>query len=141
MAKKKVKKLKQLKNDKYSYGIYKPLSPTTVPLGSGAQIQVTPDKEYIMSDAYRFPKKKIGSLTSYIKDLNLIKHDPNKFNNKTVLVIRYGGIGDILASLYGIVEFNGEEYILASAISKGYREYKVSDNYSNRVIALTLSKI
>ena len=36
----------------------------------------------------------------------------------------------------GIHEINGEEYILAFAVSKGYREYKTSDGYHNDVIAI-----
>jgi len=44
-------------------------------------------------------------------------------------------------NFYDIVTMQEEKYILASAISKGYREYKVNDNYTNKVIALTLVKI
>ncbi len=44
-------------------------------------------------------------------------------------------------TFYGIVELDNTSYILASALSYGYREYKVSDNYKNSVIALTLYKL
>ncbi len=36
----------------------------------------------------------------------------------------------------GLYEIDGVEYTLGFAVSKGYREYKVSDNYKNDVIAL-----
>lgn len=42
---------------------------------------------------------------------------------------------------YELVELNNISYVVASAKSKGYREYKVSDNYKNSVIALTFVEI
>lgn len=42
---------------------------------------------------------------------------------------------------YGVVSIYEKSYLLASIRSKGYREYKVSDNYKNSVIALTLLEI
>ena len=34
-----------------------------------------------------------------------------------------------------VIQFNGINYVLGSAMSQGYREYKTSDDYSNDVIA------
>lgn len=45
------------------------------------------------------------------------------------------------STFYGIVMMHEKRYILASARSKGYREYKTKDNYKNNVIALTLLEI
>lgn len=39
---------------------------------------------------------------------------------------------------YDLVTINEKSYIIASALSKGYREYKIDDNYKNSVISLTL---
>lgn len=40
----------------------------------------------------------------------------------------------------GIFRFDNVEYTVGYAVSKGYREYKVSDNYHNDVIAIVLEK-
>jgi len=42
---------------------------------------------------------------------------------------------------YTKVTINEKSYLLASALSKGYREYKTSDNYENRVISLVLKEL
>jgi len=39
------------------------------------------------------------------------------------------------------IEFDGKKYVVGACASAGYREYKVSDNYHNDVIALTLLEI
>jgi len=44
-------------------------------------------------------------------------------------------------TFYGTVSVNEKSYILASVRSKGYREYKVSDNYKNNIIALSLLEL
>ena len=40
----------------------------------------------------------------------------------------------------GVFSFDNVEYTVGYAVSKGYREYKVSDNYHNDVIAIVLEK-
>lgn len=40
-----------------------------------------------------------------------------------------------------IVEFEGKYFVVGSAVSAGYREYKVNDNYKNDVIALVFIEI
>ncbi len=44
-------------------------------------------------------------------------------------------------NFYGIITIKEKSYILASACSQGYREYKTNDNYTNDVIALSLVEI
>lgn len=41
-------------------------------------------------------------------------------------------------TLYRVIKVEDKEYLLASASSKGYREYKVSDNYRNPLFSITL---
>lgn len=44
-------------------------------------------------------------------------------------------------SLSDFIEFEGKRYVVGACASSGYREYKVSDNYENDVIALTLLEV
>ena len=44
-------------------------------------------------------------------------------------------------TFYDKVSINDKSYLLASALSQGYREYKTSDNNKNDVIALTLYEL
>jgi len=62
-------------------------------------------------------------------------------------------IGDILnvdeaffnihsgSSYANILEYKGKYYSVGSSISKGYREYKINDNYSNDIIAIVFAEI
>lgn len=40
-------------------------------------------------------------------------------------------------SLHRFITFNDEHYLLGIALSQGYREYKIDDNYKNDILSLT----
>jgi len=40
----------------------------------------------------------------------------------------------------GIYPLDGQQYVVGFAISKGYREYKTSDGYSNDILALMVEQ-
>ncbi|MDQ7068950.1 MAG: hypothetical protein Q9M40_13850 [Sulfurimonas sp.] len=44
-------------------------------------------------------------------------------------------------SVYEFLKFQDTDYVIASTISKGYREYKTDDNYQNDIFALAFLKI
>ncbi|MFA6136737.1 MAG: chemotaxis protein CheW [Sulfurimonas sp.] len=44
-------------------------------------------------------------------------------------------------SYANIIEYDGKYFSVGASLSKGYREYKVNDNYSNDVIALVFAQI
>lgn len=124
MVKKAKKKIKKLQSDSYKYAIYQPLQTVDVPLPSGKKIRVNPTDTLLMPEVYQFPKKKIGTLSQYLTNIETVKHTPDKFNKKNILVIRYGGIGDIITSLYGIAEFK-KKYPTCEII------YMCSDSYAD----------
>ncbi|PIV59411.1 MAG: hypothetical protein COS13_10900, partial [Sulfurimonas sp. CG01_land_8_20_14_3_00_36_23] len=68
----------------------------------------------------------ISSTNALFEKTSLFPLDANLLNEVTTQ-----------ESYYGIVTLHEKSFLLASTRSKGYREYKVSDNYRNSVIALT----
>ncbi|OIO15779.1 MAG: hypothetical protein AUJ81_06335 [Helicobacteraceae bacterium CG1_02_36_14] len=72
----------------------------------------------------------ISSTNALFEKTSLFPLDANLLNEVTTQ-----------ESYYGIVTLHEKSFLLASTRSKGYREYKVSDNYRNSVIALTLLEI
>ncbi len=69
-------------------------------------------------------KQIIASNTNLYQPLQTLEIDDKFFNTKAKHAI------------YDYITLNERRYIVSSAYSKGYREYKISDNYKNDVFAL-----
>jgi len=89
-----------------------------------------------------FPKDVKGFSLFVDEKCMVISSTDKNIQINTLFPIESATFAKIIANetFYGKVTVNEKEYILASTISKGYREYKVSDNYHNTVVAMTLSE-
>lgn len=98
--KKKKKSQKKITQTKYSYAVYKFNKPLN--LGTEFNNAIISNHESVLIPNKIVPKdaKKIAILENIIKPL------PKKMSSKnnSILVIREGGIGDIIASLYGLAK-------------------------------------
>lgn len=89
---------------KYRYAIYKAMK--TIQLGEDFGNMVVPRGENVLMPVRleAGERKFVSTLEKMLKPIS-----PNsKVKNRNVLVIRYGGIGDVLASLYAIAELKAK---------------------------------
>lgn len=91
----------------------------------------------ILNDS--FPSSKKGFMVFLDKNKKIISSNNPSLATLSTLDIDQKFINENNDghSVYDIISFNEKEYIVASVISKGYREYKKSDNYKNIVFCLT----
>lgn len=99
MAKKNKSKKKSLNSTEYPFGLYKTLEAKKLQMGYGDI--VIPENDFIiMPHNLPIQKKLIATIEEkFTTDIHNVD-----LNDKSVLVMRYGGIGDIISSLFGIAE-------------------------------------
>lgn len=95
----KKKHSESLSNTNFPIGIYRTLESKKVQMGYGEV--VIPENDFLIMQ-HNFPVKK--KLVATIEEKFNTSIDGVDLNNKSVLVMRYGGIGDIIATLFGLTE-------------------------------------
>jgi len=77
------------------------------------------------------------------EDAMIIASTNNSYKINSTLPLEKQTLEKILKNetFYDLVMIDEKSYILASTLSKGYREYKVNDNYTNVVISLALLEL
>ena len=99
-----------------------------------------PEFQAILDDS--FPSNKKGFMLFIDKDKQVISS-----NNPAIKILSTVDVDDKFVTLqdthsvYDFLTFNDVEYIVASVVSNGYREYKTSDNYKNPLYCLTFIEI
>jgi hypothetical protein len=89
-----------------------------------------------------FPLNKKGFAFFVDNELNIISSTHETLKPLDKLDIDFNLFKDVTKhSVHHYIEFEEKEYIIGIALSKGYREYKCEDNYSNKVYAITFIQI
>ena len=105
------RKIRQFKRDKdnskqYSYSIYRAIKQTQLQIPGSTNSITVNTNEYITAPSNMNHPSLIreAPITKYAKELPT-EIGSKAINNKLIAVFRYGGIGDIIASLFAIIEF------------------------------------
>lgn len=111
--------------------------------GIGVVFDSTPELYEMLKDT--LPKRSDGSIKdNYLalycdRNKKVISTTNQRFKiGETLLLDEKFFNLEIGSSYSDIVEYSGKFYAVGSSLSKGYREYKVHDNYSNDVYAIVL---
>ena len=108
--------------------------------GIGVVFDATIEFEAMLNDS--FPSSQKGFMLFCDRDKKVISS-----NNSEIAVSSILELEDRFFQLQGkhsisdFILFQEEEYILASVVSQGYREYKTRDNYNNDILCLTFVRI
>ena len=108
--------------------------------GIGVVFDSTPEFKAMLDDS--FPANKKGFMLFVDKNKRVIAS-----NNPSIAVLSTLDIDNKFLNpkdshaYYDFIQYNGIDYVVASVISTGYREYKTNDNYKNEVYCLTYIKI
>lgn len=108
--------------------------------GIGVVFDAKPEFEAMLNDS--FPENKKGFMLFIDEDKKVISS-----NNPKIKILSIFDIKDKFVnvkaedSTYDFLTYNETNYLVASVLSKGYREYKTQDNYKNNIFALTFIEI
>ncbi|MEA2099402.1 MAG: cache domain-containing protein, partial [Campylobacterota bacterium] len=108
--------------------------------GIGVVFDSEPEFKAILDDS--FPKNKKGFSVFVDSDRKIISTNSKTLNILDRLDIDekyFTNLNDDVKTEF--IVFNNIDYLIAIAPSKGYREYKNSDNYTNMVYAITFLEI
>ncbi len=108
--------------------------------GIGVVFDSTPEFLAMLDDS--FPKNKKGFMLFIDNNKQVISSNSSRYNILDTIDIDDKFLyTDSISSVYDFVTFDEKEYIVASVLSKGYREYKVADNYKNYIYCLTFVEV
>jgi len=108
--------------------------------GIGVVFDSTPEFKAMLDDS--FPANKKGFMLFIDKNKKVIAS-----SNPSIDILSTLDIADKFLNqrdshaLYDFIQYDGVDFVVASVISTGYREYKTDDNYSNELYCLTYIQI
>jgi len=130
-----------LYNDKATY-IYSASITNKSKIVGGIGVVFDAQAEFLAMLNDSFPSSKNGFMLFLDQDKTIISS-----NNPALEILSQIEIDDKFVnirsthSVYDYLTFKEQEYIVSSVPSKGYREYKTSDNYSNIIFCLVFIEV
>jgi len=135
-AKKRKKKGKQTRtsnnvtipNSKFGYGIYRLLDSVQFPKQYGNTLLINGQTAFVPK---ALAQSKVFSPVASLEDTFIEVKPGMDLTNKKVLIIRNGGIGDILASLFGIIELKRKFKNIEIGYLAEFKNFNFIDGFQN----------
>jgi len=108
--------------------------------GVGVVFDAKPEFKAMLEDS--FPANKKGFMLFVDEDKKVISSTHPKIKILSTFNIENKFV-DVNAkdAIYDFITYDERNYLVASVLSKGYREYKTQDNYKNNIFALTFIEV
>jgi hypothetical protein len=133
--------LQSLYNDKATYIYSASINNESKTIG-GIAVVFDAEVEFLAMINESFPSSKKGFMLFIDQNKRVISS-----NNENISILNKIDVDDKFVNIktehtvHDYIIFQNREYLLSSVISKGYREYKRADNYSNTVFCLTFIEV